>query len=112
MRICKPPLLLRAVACIEIHAFGQSAIDGQTINLDDAASKQSLAAVIDDQTNGREAAGTDQTFATYIAGSITKPSAGQFNYIAAEFRQTNGTGWGRAAIDWFRMSRREQAPLR
>ena len=70
-------LLLWAVACIAIHAFGQNAIDGQT-------------------TNDREAANSHQTLATYIAGSITKPSPGQTIY-GVKLWQTNGTGWGKAA---------------
>jgi hypothetical protein len=119
MHISKPLLLLWAVACIAIHAFGQNAIDGQTINLGEAAaSNQTLAAVIDDQTinnretvgsnqtlaavingqttNDREAASSNQTFATYIAGSITKPSPGQSIYGVKSW-QTNGTGWGTSA---------------
>jgi hypothetical protein len=56
------------------------------------------AAVINDQTtNNREAAGSNQTFATYIAGSITKPSPGQFSYFSVKSWQTNGTGWGGSA---------------
>ena len=78
MRISKPLLLLWAVACIAIHAFGQNAIDAQTINLGEAAT-------------------SNQTLATYIAGSITKPSPGQFNYYNVESRQTNGTGWGESS---------------
>jgi hypothetical protein len=77
MHISKPLLLLWAVACIAIHAFGQNAIDGQT-------------------TNDREAASSNQTLATYIAGSITKPSPGQSIYGVKSW-QTNGTGWGRSA---------------
>jgi hypothetical protein len=76
LHISKPLLLLWAVACIAIHAFGQNAIDGQTINLG-------------------EAAASNQTFATYIAGSITKPSPGQSIY--GVIWQTNGTGWGTSA---------------
>jgi hypothetical protein len=69
--------LLWAVACIAIHAFGQNAIDGQT-------------------TNDREAASSNQTLATYITGSITKPSPGQSIY-GVRLWQTNGTGWGKSA---------------
>jgi hypothetical protein len=78
MHIPKRLLLLWAVACIAIHAFGQNAIDGQT-------------------TNDRETANSNQTLATYIAGSITKPSSGQFNSLSFKTWQTNGTGWGRSA---------------
>ena len=60
MHISKRLLLLWAVASIAIHAFGQNAIDGQT-------------------TNDRESASSNQTLATYITGSITKPSPGQTN---------------------------------
>jgi hypothetical protein len=70
--------LLWAVASIAIHAFGQNAINGQTINLG-------------------EAAAGNQTLATYIAGSITKPSPGQFRSLSVKSWQTNGTGWGRSA---------------
>ncbi len=77
MRISKPLLLLWAIACIAIHAFGQNASDGQTINLSEGAS-------------------SNQTLATYIAGSITKPSPGQFNDYRGKIWQTNGTGWGRS----------------
>jgi hypothetical protein len=77
MRISKPLLVLFAVACVAIHAFGQNAIDGQTID-------------------DRKAAGSNQTFATYLAGSITKPSPGQSIYGVKSW-QTNGTGWGRSA---------------
>jgi hypothetical protein len=119
MHISKPLLLLWAVACIAIHAFGQNAIDGQTINLgEDAASNRTLAAVIDAQTinnretvgsnqtlaavinghttNDREAASSNQTLATYLVGSITKPSPGQSIYGVKSW-QTNGTGWGTSA---------------
>jgi hypothetical protein len=78
MHISKRLLLLWAVACIAIHAFGQNAIDSQT-------------------TNDREAASSHQTLATYIAGSMTKRSPGQFNYYSPKIWQTNGTGWGRSA---------------
>jgi hypothetical protein len=78
MRMPKPLLLLWAFACIAIHAFGQNAIDAQTINLGEAAT-------------------SNQTLATYIAGSITKPSPGQFNYNSVKSRQTNGTGWGESS---------------
>jgi hypothetical protein len=64
--------LLWAVACIAIHAFGQNATNGQT-------------------TNDREASSSHQTLATYIAGSITKPSPGA-SPTTTEW-QTNGTGW-------------------
>ena len=77
MRISKPLLLLWAVASIAIHAFGQNAINGQTIN-------------------DREAASSNQTLATYITGSITKPSPGQTIY-GLKLWQTNGTGWGKSA---------------
>jgi len=97
LHISKPLLLLWAVACIAIHAFGQNAIDDQTINLGEAAaSNQTLAAVINGQTtNDREAASSNQTLATYIAGSISKPSPGQSIY--GVIWQTNGTGWGTSA---------------
>jgi hypothetical protein len=96
MRLCKPSLLLWAVGCISIHAFGQNAIDGQTVALDDSTLRQTF--VVDDQTtHERVSAGSDETLATYVTGAITKPSSGQFNYIAATFRQSNGTGWGRGA---------------
>jgi len=78
LRISKPLLLLWAIACIAIHAFGQKGIDGQT-------------------TNDREASNSNQTFAAYIAGSITKASPGQFNFVSFRNWQTNGTGWGRSA---------------
>ena len=78
MRITKPLLLLWAVACFAIHAFGQSAIDGQT-------------------TNDHQTAGSNQTLATYIAGSITRRSPGQFDDYRGKIWQTNGTGWGRSA---------------
>jgi len=68
--------LLWAVACIAIHGFGQKATNGQT-------------------TNDREAAGSNQTLATYIAGSITKPSPGVGPTTTVW--QTNGTGWGISA---------------
>ena len=77
MHISKPLLLLWAVACIAIHAFGQNAVDGQTINHGEAAS-------------------SNQTLATYLAGSITKPSPGQSIYGVKAW-QTNGTGWGTSA---------------
>ena len=77
MRISKLLLLLWAVACIAIHAFGQNVIDGPT-------------------TNDRNAAGSNQTFATYLAGSMTKPSPGQSIYGVKSW-QTNGTAWGRSA---------------
>ena len=77
MHISKRLLLLWAVASIAIHAFGQNAINGQTIN-------------------DREAAGSNQTLATYITGSITKPSPGQTIY-GLKLWQTNGTGWGKSA---------------
>jgi hypothetical protein len=99
MYISKPLLLLWAAACIAIHAFGQNPIDGQTINLGEAAaSNQTLAAVTNGQTtNDRGAASSNQTLATYIVGSITKPSPGQFNAFSFKTWQTNGTGWGRSA---------------
>jgi hypothetical protein len=75
-----------SVVCIAIHAFGQKAIDGQTINLGEAAA--------------------NQTLATYIAGSTTKPSPGQFNYFSVKTRQTNGTGWGTSAEYRMRIRRR------
>lgn len=78
MHIPKRLLLLWAVACIAIHAFGHNAIDGQI-------------------TNDSEAANSNQTLATYIAGSITKPSSGQFNSLSFKTWQTNGTRWGRSA---------------
>jgi hypothetical protein len=78
MRISKPLLLLWAVACISIHAFSQNAINSQTTNDDDVA-------------------GRNQTLATYVVGSITKPSAGQFDNLSVKSWQTNGTGWGRSA---------------
>ena len=77
MHISMRLLLLWAIACIAIHAFGQKGIDGQT-------------------TNDREAASSHQTLATYIAGSITKPSPGQSIY-GVKLWQTNGTGWGKSA---------------
>ena len=77
MHISLRLLLLWAVACIAIHAFGQNAIDGQT-------------------TNDREAADSHQTLATYIAGSITKPSPGQ-SISGVKSWQTNDTGWGTSA---------------
>ncbi len=77
MHISKRLLLLWAVACIAIHAFGQNAIDGQT-------------------ANDRESASSHQTLATYITGSITKPSPGQTIY-GVKLWQTNGTGWGKSA---------------
>ena len=77
MHISKRLLLLWAVASIAIHAFGQNAINGQTIN-------------------DREAASSNQTLATYITGSITKPSPGQTIY-GLKLWQTNGTGWGKSA---------------
>ncbi len=78
MHISKRLLLLWAVASLAIHAFGQNAIDVQI-------------------TNDREAANSNQTLATYIAGSITKPSPGQFNSLSFKTWQTNGTGWGKSA---------------
>jgi len=77
MHISKRLRLLWAVASIAIHAFGQNAINGQTIN-------------------DREAASSNQTLATYITGSITKPSPGQTIY-GLKLWQTNGTGWGKSA---------------
>ena len=77
MHISMRLLLLWAVVCIAIHAFGQNAINGQT-------------------TNDREAAGCNQTLVTYITGSITKPSPGQSIYGVKAW-QTNGTGWGTSA---------------
>ena len=85
MHISMRLLLLGAVACIAIHAFGQNAIDGQT-------------------TNDREAASSHQTLATYIAGSITKPSPGQSIY--GVIWQTNGTGWGTSAEYRMKIRRR------
>lgn len=78
MYISKRLLLLWAVASVAIHVFGQNAINGQT-------------------TNDREAASSYQTFATYIAGSITKPSPGQANGYSGTIWQTNRTGWGKSA---------------
>ena len=77
MHISMRLLLLGAVACIAIHAFGQNAVDGQTINHGEAAS-------------------SNQTLATYLAGSITKPSPGQ-SISGVKLGQTNGTGWGKSA---------------
>jgi len=78
MHISMRLLLLWAAACIAIHAFGQNAIDGQSTNLG-------------------EAANSNQTLATYISGSITKPSSSQFNSLSFKSWQTNGTGWGKSA---------------
>jgi len=64
--------------CIAIQAFGQNVTDGQTVG-----------------PNGTAA--YDQTLTTYITGSITKPSPGQFNYSNTKSWQTNGTGWGTSA---------------
>jgi hypothetical protein len=97
MRISRSALLLWAVACIAIHAFGKNAA-GQTINVgESAASNEMLTAAVHGGTaNDGEAAGGNQTLATYITGSITKPSAGQSIY-GVKSTQTNGTGWGTSA---------------
>lgn len=66
-----------SITCVAIHAFGQNIVDSRTVN-------------------PGEAAASNQSFATYITGSITKPSSGQFNYFTWKTSQASGTGWGTA----------------
>lgn len=42
-------------------------------------------------------ASSNNTFATYATGAITKPSPGQFSYYGERSWQSNGTGWGKSA---------------
>jgi hypothetical protein len=75
MLACKPLLVLCAVSAMAISGFGQNILDRRT----------------------SDAAVSNQTFAAYAAGSLTKPSPGQFNYASpVKAWQTNGTGWGRS----------------
>jgi hypothetical protein len=68
-----------SVANITCQAFGESLIEDKT-------------------TNTRATVSSNQTFAIYIAASITKPSPGQFDYGSIiKIWQTNGTGWGKSA---------------